>query len=75
MAEIAPSVPPVTATSPALPFQTKPAGASLKLKLIVAVWPDLSVLTLLVIASVGATVSIAKACIVWPAPGLPAASE
>ena len=55
---IAPSVPPVTTTSPAVPFHVKvPPGSSLKVKVMVAVSPALSVALLLVIVSVGAVVS------------------
>ena len=51
---IAPSVPPTSATS--LSSKLAP-GFSLNAKLIVAVWPMPSALALLLIASVGATVS------------------
>ena len=52
------SVPPVTAMSPAVPSHAKlVAGSSLKVKVMVAVSPILSVSLLLVIASVGARVS------------------
>ena len=68
---IAPSVPPVKLTS--LLTKLEP-GSSLKLKVMVAVWPDLSAAVLLVIASVGATVSIAIAGVGAAAPRLPATS-
>ena len=48
------SVPPVVITSAAV----NPVGASLKVKLMVAVPPALTAVTLLVIASVGARVSM-----------------
>ena len=48
-----PSVPPVVVTSAA----AKPVGASLKVKVMVAVSPALRALALLVIATVGAKVS------------------
>ena len=55
---MAPSVPPVTSTSPVLPLQTKlPPGSSENVKLMLAVSPDLSVLALEAIARVGAVVS------------------
>src|SRR5882757_3585912 len=57
--EIALRVPPVTATSPDAPFQVNVApGSSLKVKVTVAVSPIFSDDTSLVIASVGAVVSI-----------------
>ena len=63
--EIAPSVPPVTTTSPLVPFQVKVApGSSLKVKVTVAVSPILSALTLLVMARVGASVSPVMATLV-----------
>ena len=52
----------------------KPTGVSLKLKLMVAVCPALSVLALLVMVSVGATVSMLMAGVAPAAPLLPAAS-
>ena len=59
--EIAPRVPPETVTSPAEPSQLKLApGSSLKVKVMVAVPPARRVLTLLVIASVGAVGSIVR---------------
>ena len=51
-----PSVPPVVVMSPS----TNPVGASLKVKVIVAVSPTFSAATLLVIDSVGASVSGAE---------------
>ena len=55
---IAPKVPPLTTTSPAEPSQAKvDPGSSLKVKVMVAVSPAFTALTLLVIASVGARVS------------------
>src|ERR1700710_2077682 len=57
--EIALRVPPVTPTSPDEPFQVNvDPGSSLKVKVMVAVSPILSRDTSLVIASVGAVVSI-----------------
>ena len=52
----------------------KPVGASLKVKVMVAVWPALTALTLLVMASVGAKVSILMVGVVPAPPLLPAAS-
>ena len=71
---MAPSVPPVTTTSPELPSQLKPVGVSLKLKVIVAVLPAVSAATLLVIASVDARVSTARVGVVPATPALPAES-
>ena len=56
-------VPPVVTMS----LSTKPTGVSLKVKVIVAVSPALRVLTLLVIARVGARVSMLMLGVV-PAP-------
>ena len=68
-------VPPLTTTSPVLPFQTKLLpGSSLKVKVMVAVSPDLTAATLLLMASVGAKVSIAIVGVVPAAPPLPAIS-
>src|SRR3982750_1056197 len=50
----APRVPPLTAISPLVKLAP---GASLKVNVIVAVWPTVSVNALLVMASVGAMVS------------------
>ena len=68
-----------TLTLPRLLLKTmsvalKSTGASLKLKLSVAVWPLLSFARLLVIASVGATVSMLIAGDAPAPPRLPAAS-
>ena len=65
-----PSVPPVVVTSDA----AKPVGASLKVKVMVAVSPALTALTLLVIARVGAKVSILIVGVDPAPPLLPAAS-
>ena len=65
-----PSVPPVVVTSDA----AKPVGASLKVKVMVAVSPALTALALLVMARVGATVSILIVGVVPAPPLLPAAS-
>ena len=65
-----PKVPPVTKTSAA----ANPVGASLKVKVMVAVSPALTALTLLVMASVGARVSMLMAGVVPAPPLLPAAS-
>ena len=51
---IAPSVPLATAISPSMKLAS---GSSLKLKVMVAVWPILSAALLLVMATVGASVS------------------
>ena len=70
---IAPSVPPLTATSPVLPFQANVApGSSLKVKVTVAVSPVFTAPTLLVIARVGAVVSMTIALLApseFAAPG------
>ena len=65
-----PSVPPVVVTSDA----AKPVGASLKVKVMVAVSPALRALALLVIARVGASVSMLIVGVVPAPPLLPAAS-
>ena len=65
-----PSVPPVVVTSDA----ANPVGASLKVKVMVAVWPDARVEALLVIARVGAKVSILIVGVVPAPPLLPTAS-
>ena len=49
-------------------------GSSLKVKLMVAVWPDRSPLLLLLMASVGASVSMTIAGVAPAPPGFPAAS-
>ena len=67
----APSVPPVTAMS--LPMKLLP-GSSLKAKVRVAVSADLSAALLLVISTVGATVSTATLSGPPTLPALPAAS-
>ena len=64
------NVPPVVVTSDA----AKPVGASLKVKVIVAVSPALRALALLVIVRVGASVSILMVGVVPAPPLLPAAS-
>jgi len=70
-----PNVPPLTTTSPVLPFQVKvEPGSSLKVKVMVAVSAALSALTLLVMASVGASVSMLMLGVVPAPPVLPAAS-
>ncbi len=57
--ESALNVPPLTTTSPDDPFQVKvEPGSSLKVKVIVAVSPTFKVETLLVMAKVGAVVSM-----------------
>ena len=72
---MAPNVPPLTTTSPVLPFQVNvELGSSLKVKVMVAVSPILSALTLLVMASVGASVSMLMLGEVPAPPVLPAAS-
>ena len=63
-------LPPVVSTSSAV----KPVGTSLKLKVTVAVSPILTALTLLLIAKVGATVSMLILGVVPAPPVLPAAS-
>ena len=55
---MAPSVPPVTTMSPVLPFQAKLLVASENVKVMVAVSPALTAPTLLLMASVGANVSM-----------------
>ena len=67
----APSVPPVSTMSLTSKLLL---GSSLKLKVIVAVSPSLSVLTWLVMASAGAMVSIAMTGVGAAAPALPATS-
>ena len=64
------SAPPVVVTSAAV----KPVGASEKVKVTVAVSPDLTAATLLVMASVGARVSMVIVGVVPAPPLLPAAS-
>ena len=73
--EIVPRLPPVTSNAP---VDGLLAGASLYVRVIAAVWPDLStapLLTSLVIASVGASVSIEIAGVLPATPVLPAASR
>ena len=65
------SVPPVSTMSLASKLLL---GSSVKLKVIVAVSPSLSVLTWLVMASAGAMVSIAITGVGAAAPALPATS-
>ena len=64
------SAPPVVVMSEAV----KPTGVSLNVKVMVAVPPALTALTLLVIASVGATVSMLMLGVMPAPPELPAAS-
>ena len=57
---IAPSVPPLTTTSPLVPSQLNVApGSSLNVNVIVALWPALTLALSLLIAIVGTTVSTA----------------
>ena len=73
---IVPKVPPETVRSPAVPFQAKLVpGSSENVNVMVAVSPTFSVVTLDVIATVGARVSIVMEDEVLVAPVLPAASE
>jgi hypothetical protein len=67
---IAPSVPPVVVMS----LSVNPVGASLKLKVTVAVSPDLTVETPLVMDNVGASVSMLIDGVVPAPPALPAVS-
>ena len=54
----APKVPPVTTKSPLVPFQTKLVpGSSLKVNVMVAVWPEINAPVLLVTVAVGRVVS------------------
>ena len=56
---MAPNVPPVTAKSPAVPFQAKLApGSSVNVKVMAAVSPDFKLETSEVIVTLGASVSI-----------------
>ena len=64
------SAPPVVVMSPA----AKPVGASLNVKVTVAVSPDFTAATLLLMANVGARVSMAMVGVVPAPPLLPAAS-
>ena len=57
MAEMAERLPPVTVTSPVVPFQVKSLGFSEKVNVMVAVWSALMVATSLVIVTVGGRVS------------------
>jgi hypothetical protein len=66
-----PSVPPVTVRSPASKLAP---GSSLKVKVMVAVWPAFTAPTLLLMASVGASVSMLIEGVVPAPPALPAAS-
>ena len=70
MSEMAERLPPVTVTSPVVPSQVKPLGSSEKVNVMVAVSPALRVATLLLIATVGATVSmvIVRAVLVFELP-------
>ena len=68
-------LPPVTLTSPLLPFQAKEApGSSEKLKLIVAVPPSARKALLLLMERLGALVSSERARAVEAVPRLPTAS-
>ena len=67
---IGPNVPPVTVTS----LVSKPVGASLNANVIVAVSPIFSAVLSLVIATVGATVSMVMLGVVPATPALPATS-
>ena len=72
---MAPKLPPVTTTSPALPFQTKLLpGSSENAKLMVAVSPSFNVLVLLLISTEGAKVSMLMLGVLPAVPLLPAAS-
>ena len=72
---MAPSVPPVTTTSPAVPSQAKLApGSSLNVKVMAALCPALTAATSLVIASVGASVSMVTVWFALALPVLPLAS-
>ena len=72
---MAPSVPPVTATSPVVPFHAKLVpGSSLKVKVMLAVPPALTAETLDVMATDGATVSMLMAGDVPALPLLPGKS-
>ena len=73
--EIALRLPPLTVTSPDVPSQVNVApGSSLNVKVMVAVSPALRLATLLVIATVGAVVSIVTEAPPDAAPTLPATS-
>ena len=63
-------VPPMRVMSDSI----KPTGASLNVKVIVAVWPAIRLETPLVIARVGAAVSKESVGVVPAPPALPAAS-
>ena len=72
---MAPSVPPVTVMSPAEPFHAKLLpGSSENVKVMLAVSPALSAVTLLEMLTLGAKVSMLIAGVVPVAPLLPAAS-
>ena len=68
------SVPPLTTTSPLVPFQVKSELASDSVKVMVAVWPVASVVLSLVMAMVGGTESVAYWKTTMLAPGVPAPS-
>ena len=73
--EMGESVPPVTTTSPVVPFQEKELpGSSEKVKVMVAVSPLFKVDTLLVIVRVGAWVSKVRDGVLPAPPLLPAGS-
>ena len=73
---IAPRVPPETVRSPAVSFQAKLVpGSSENVNVMVAVSPTFSVVTLDVIATVGASVSMIMEGDVPADPVLPAVSE
>ena len=72
---MAPSVPPVTVMSPTDPFQVKLLpGSSENVKVMLAVSPALSAVTLLVMLTFGAKVSMLIAGVEPAAPLFPAAS-
>ncbi len=72
---IALKVPPVTVTSPDVPFQAKLVlGSSLNVKVMVAVSPDFKVVLLLEINTVGAIMSILIKGVKPARPLLPAKS-
>lgn len=72
---MAPSVPPVTVMSPVEPFQAKLLpGSSENVKVILAVSPALSAVTLLVMLTLGAKVSTMIDGVEPAAPLFPAAS-
>ena len=72
---MAPSVPPVTVMSPAVPSHTKLLpGSSENVKVMLAVSPALSAVTLLVMLTLGAKVSMMIDGVEPAAPLFPAAS-